>query len=250
LLILVYAIITAKVQRIRQNVKGEVYVYKRTPYYDPTIRNTKYHYRYLGKETGGEVRKVRSVLPKRSLIYGPFIPVLGIVDQIGLLDMLKSHLTDEESKKILAIAISKVVRPLPMSSMESWYEGTYLSKVFPVNLDYRRNSELMHKIGSSYLYRRFSQDLMKKLRPNDSLLYDMISVPSYSSASIFQYGHAKDHQELEQVNLSLVMEKKRNPSYFEVYPGSILDVVTLRRNMKYLSSAIPEITLIDLHHHS
>ncbi len=119
-----------------------------------------------------------------------------------------------------------------------------------MNLDSRRNSELMHKIGYSDLYRRFSQDLMKKLRPNDSLLYDMISVSSYSSASIFEYGHAKDHQELEQVNLSLVMEKKLNPSYFEVYPGSILDVVTLRRTMEYLSSAIPEITLIDLHHHS
>ncbi|MHB1440289.1 MAG: IS1634 family transposase [Cuniculiplasma sp.] len=241
----VFTIITGKVQRIRKPVKGEIYVYDRTPYYDPVTRNTKYHYRYVGKETGGEIRKVRSVLPRRSLIYGPFIPILAITDQIGLHDMLKSYLTEEESKKTIAIAISKVVRPLPMSSIQTWYEGTYLSTVFPANLDSRRNSEFMEKIGSSDLYRKFSQTLMKKLHPSDSLLYDITSIPSYSSASIFEYGHAKDHSELEQINLSLVMEKSRKiPLSFEIYPGSIPDVVTLRRTMQSLSSIIPQIAMI------
>ncbi|MHB8358145.1 MAG: hypothetical protein ACYDCP_01400 [Thermoplasmataceae archaeon] len=155
------------------------------------IKNTKYHYKYAGKETDGDVRKVRSVLPKRSLIYGPFIPILDIVNQIGIQDMLKSYLTNEESQNIPALAISKVVRPLPMSSVKTWYEGTYLSTLFPVGMDSQRNSDLMDKIGSSDLYRRFSHDLIKKLHPSNSLLYDITSIPSYSSASIFEYGHAK-----------------------------------------------------------
>ena len=241
----VYTTITAKVQMIRKPVNGYVYVYERTPYYDPVIKNTKYHYKYAGKEDKGEVRKVRSVLPRRSLVYGPFIPLLAIVNQIGLPGMLESYLTKEESRKILAMAISKVVRPLPMSSIQTWYEGTYLSTLFPVNIDSRRNSELMDKIGSSDLYRRFSHDLIKKLHPGNSLLYDITSIPSYSTASIFEYGHAKDHQELEQINLSLVMERDRQvPLSFEIYPGSIPDVTTLRRTVEHLHPVISDIALI------
>ena len=119
------------------------------------IKNTKYHYKYAGKETDGDVRKVSSVLPKRSLIYGQFIPILDIVNHIGIQDILKSYLTNEESQKILALAILKVVRPLPMSSVKTWYEGTHLSTLFPVGMDSQRNSDLMDKIGSSDLYRRF-----------------------------------------------------------------------------------------------
>ena len=241
----VFTIITGKVQKIRKTVNGSVYVYERIPYYDPVIRNTKYHYKYTGKEDKGEVKKVRSVLPRRSLIYGPFIPIMDIVKQLNIQDMLKSYLTDGESQKIMALAISKVVRPLPMSSIPTWYEGTYLSTVYPVNLDSQRNSELMEKIGSSDIYRRFSQDLIKKLHPGNSLLYDITSIASYSSASIFEYGHAKDHPELEQINLSLIMERDRHlPLSFEIYPGSIPDVTTLRRAVEQLQPVISDIALI------
>ncbi len=234
-----------KVQRIRKTVSGVTYVYERTPYYDPAIKNTKYHYKYMGRETGGEVKKVRSVLPKRSLIYGPFIPLLSIVESLGMKDILNRHLTSEETQKILALAISKVVRPLPMSSIGSWYEGTYLSVIMPANLRSQRISDLMNKIGTSDLYREFSRDLIARIHPGDSLLYNITSIPAYSSAAIFEYGHAKDHQELEQVNLSMVMEKDRNiPLFFEIYPGSIPDVVTLKRVISTLSPMIADIAII------
>ena len=67
----------------------------------------------------------------------------------------------------------------------------------------------MEKIGSSDLYRGFSLDLIRKLNPGSSLLYDITSIPSYSIAPVFEYGHAKDHDELEQVNFSMLIEKRR-----------------------------------------
>ena len=42
---------------------------------------------------------MRSVVPWRSLIYGPFIPILDIADQMGLPDMLKSYLTNSTGQK-------------------------------------------------------------------------------------------------------------------------------------------------------
>ena len=105
-------------------MKGKTYVYERVPYYDPRIQNISYHYRYVGKRDNGETRKIRGILLKRSLIHGPLVPIMKIVGDTGIYEILKKYLTDEESKEIIAIAVSKIVRPLPVSSFETWFEGT------------------------------------------------------------------------------------------------------------------------------
>lgn len=171
-----------------------------SPYYNSRIKNTSYRYRYVGKKENGEIR--------RSLIHGPFIPLHGIAREASLEELLSKHLTEHESKQLLAMAISKIVSPLPLSSLKIWYDGTSLSRSLGVEMKSRRIGELLDKIGTS--------DLTGKLNPDSSLLYDITFVPSYSSVEIVEYGHAKDHPEPEQVNLSLVMEKKRRlPIAFE-----------------------------------
>ena len=51
----VFTIITATKQIIKNPVNGHIYVYERIPYYDSKIKNTKYHYRYVGAEVNGEI---------------------------------------------------------------------------------------------------------------------------------------------------------------------------------------------------
>lgn len=81
---------------------------------------------------------------------------------------------------------------------------------------------------SSDLYRKFSFDLVSRLNSENSLLYDIAYVPSYSSTEIFEYNHANDHPELEQVDISV--ERSGNIQiFFEIYSGSIPDVLTLNR---------------------
>ena len=237
--------ITSKNQTVEKVVKGKTYVYERVPYYNPKIQNTSYHYRYVGRKDNGETRKVRSVLPRRSLIHGPFIPIMGIVNAFGIEETLRKHLTENESMQLIAMAVSKVVRPLPVSSLDTWFEGTSLSRSMNVNLESRRMSELLDRIGSSDLYRKFSYDLVSRISAGNSLLYDITSLPSYGSSEILEYGHAKDHPELDQINMSMVMERSRNiPLFFEVYSGSIPDVVTLKRTVEGIRKLIPKIEII------
>ncbi len=81
--------------------------------------------------------------------------------------------------------------------------------------------------------------------PGNSLLYDITSLPSYGSAEILEYGHAKDHPELEQINLGMVMERTRNiPLFFEIYGGSIPDVVTLKSTVEGIRKLIPKIEIV------
>lgn len=63
--------ITSMNQTIEKTLNGETHVYERIPYYNPIIRNTSYHYSYVGRKDNRKTRKIRSVLPGRSLIHGP-----------------------------------------------------------------------------------------------------------------------------------------------------------------------------------
>ena len=241
----VFHTITSRNQTIEKVVKGKTYVYERIPYYNPRIRNTSYHYRYVGTKDDGGIRKIRSVLPRRSLIHGPFIPIMKIVRDMGIEEMLEKHITEMESREIIAIAVSKIVRPLPLASIDAWFDGTSLSRTMDVDLKSQRISELLDRIGKSDLYRQFSSDLIRRFNPGNSLLYDITSLPSYGSAEILEYGHAKDHPELEQINLGMVMERSRNiPLFFEIYSGSIPDVVTQKRTVESIRKLIPKIEII------
>jgi transposase len=241
----VFPTITSRNQTVEKVVKGKTYVYERVPYYNPKIKNTSYHYRYVGSKDNGGIRKIRSALPIRSLIHGPFIPIMKIVNDIGIVDMLERHLTDMESREIIAIAVSKIVRPLPLASVGTWFEGTSLSRTMDVDLKSQRISDLLDRIGKSDLYRQFSSDLIQRINPGNSLFYDITSVPSYSSASILEYGHAKDHPDLEQINLGMVLERSRNiPLFFEIYSGSIPDVVTLKRTVEGIRKLIPKMEIV------
>ena len=87
----VFLTITSRNQKIEKVVKGKTYMYERESYYNPKIKNTSYHYRYIGRKDDGETRKIRSVLPRRSLIHGPFIPIMKIVKDIGIALLYKVH---------------------------------------------------------------------------------------------------------------------------------------------------------------
>ncbi len=71
----VFHAITSRNQTIEKVVQGKTYVHERVLYYNPKIKNTSYHCRYVGRKDNGETRKIRSILPRRSLIHGPFIPI-------------------------------------------------------------------------------------------------------------------------------------------------------------------------------
>lgn len=77
---------TSNNQTIERVIKGKTYVYERVPYHNSKIKNTSYHYRYVGRKDNGGTRKVRNVLPRRSLIHGPFIPIMSIVNAFRIAD--------------------------------------------------------------------------------------------------------------------------------------------------------------------
>jgi len=105
-----------------------------------------------------------------------------------------------------------------MNLVHTWYERTCLAREYPCDLSSQRIS---------------------------LLLEDITTTASYSGNSTFEYGHAKDHGDLPQVNLSLIMERRRSlPILFEIYPGSIVDVSTLRITVERIRNLIAGVVII------
>jgi transposase len=219
-----------------KKIKGIDYLYEITYYYDKASKRTRQHSKYLGKSVDGKPVKVREIsgVPKMALNYGEFLPCFATAEAYNLKNQLGHSLTEKEVNAVLTLAFNRVLRPLAMNQIGSWYEGTILSAKYPdTPLSSQYLSNLLVKIGQEGIPFKFFQDLITDLSPLNTLYYDITSISSYTSAiSFFEYGHNRDGVRLPQVNVSLVVDKERGiPIFYDMYPGSIVDVSTLKNTL-------------------
>ena len=59
---------------------------------------------------------------------------MKIVGDTSIHDILKKYLTDEESKEVIAIGGSKIVRPLQVSSFKTWFDSTSLLRTMKIGI--------------------------------------------------------------------------------------------------------------------
>ena len=222
-----------------KTIKGIDYLYEITYYYDQASKRTRQHSRYLGKAVNGHPVRVRDVagIPKAALNYGEFLPCFAASETYDLERRLARYLSPEEVQAVLTLTYNRAIRPLAMHQIASWYQSTILSRRYPdTPLSSQYLSTLLVKIGQDAIPFRFFQDLVADLSPQTTLFYDITSLSSYTSAiQFFEYGHNRDGYHLPQVNLSLIVDKDRGiPLLYDLYPGSIVDVSTLKNTLEKL----------------
>jgi hypothetical protein len=89
--------------------------------------------------------------------------------------------------------------------------------------------------------------LVRNLSTDSTLIYDITSLSSYSQLiSLLEYGYNRDGLELPQINFSLILDTPQAiPVMYDLYPGSIVDVVTLKNTLHRVRSlGIKDYTLI------
>ena len=218
-----------------KKIGGREYFYEVTPYYDPKTRRIRHKSKYLGKNVDGKPVRVRNKLPRRTYSYGEFLPFLRIAEELKFEELLSRHLPDEKVRTILTLAYNRAIRPLAFSHIKSWYEGTVLSKMFGnIPISSETLSHLMQALGSSDLPLEFSKGLIREVSTSSALIYDITSLSSYSDLiSLLEYGYNRDGMALPQLNLSMTVDKKMGiPVMYDIYPGSIVDVSTLKNTIK------------------
>ncbi len=220
-------------------IHGHEYLYEITPYYDPVTKRTKHHSKYLGKNVKGTPVKVRKKenLELSVYSYGEFIIPKKIVEELQIYKILETILSEKEANCLLTLVFNRLINPLAMRQIESWYEGTILNLDNPnLPLSSQSLSELLKKISKNEVPIRFLNAFLPNYTSQSTLIYDITSITSYSELnSLFEWGYERTEKDLPQVNLSIIVNKELGiPVTYEVYPGSINDVSTLENILKKL----------------
>jgi len=232
-----------------KRIHGKEYWYEDIPYYDKDKKQIRHHSRYLGKNIGGKPVKVHEVMNEGSVVlpsksftsygYGELLPVLRIVEDLHIDCFLGDVLNEHHRNMVITLCINRVVRPTALHIVKTWYEGSFLSVLYKgLSLSSQNISNLLARIGDSDTPSVFMGKLLKDLGTNSTLMYDITSLSSYSKLiDLLEYGHSRDDPSLPQLNMSMIVDKKLGiPVMYDVYPGSIVDVSTLKNTLRKIES--------------
>ena len=244
-----------------KTINGIEYWYEETPYYDPVSKQTRHKSKYIGRNIDGKPVRMRSapdeviaktkktaVTIRSSFDYGSVLFLQHFMKELKLDQYLNELLTDKEVSMVTALTFNRLIRPMAMNHIDTWYSGTTLVLDDPkISLSGQRISELLARIGTSNIPDKLMGRLLEKNNTKRTLVYDITSLSSYSSLiRLLEYGYNRDGVSLPQLNLSMIMDKDLGiPVMYDIYPGSISDVTTLSGTLTKLEAyGVDEYTAI------
>ncbi len=218
---------------IEQKIQGRVYLYEVQAYWDKDKKQARQKRRYIGRKddaTGEVTTPHKSVLPRTIQGYGVNYVLDQIAGEIGLKALLKKQFGVEEANQILAFLFFKVSDAKASYLFEQWVEDHYLP--FEVrDVSSPRLSAWMRRISEDEGHcTAFIKAWARHHKEDQGVWFDITSISSYGEQNPFlEWGYNRDGESLPQVNLGMVMGgHSRLPLSYEVYPGSISDVATLK----------------------
>ncbi len=140
-------------------IKGKEYLYEITPYFDPESGKWRQKTKYLGKNIDGEpVKKDRGLKSGQIFDFGEYLPAYWVVKEYKILESLLSICSPDEAASVVLLAINRLLYPCPPANLNSWLEGTYLSKLIP-NTDFDEGNLMLmlQKISDRPVAELFSQ---------------------------------------------------------------------------------------------
>ncbi|NLE24626.1 MAG: IS1634 family transposase [Clostridiaceae bacterium] len=240
-----------QVKKRIKKINGIEYWYEDTPYYDKEKKQIRHKSKYLGKNIDGQPVKVRSsdMIPSRMVVssapkfaynHGNLLPLQSITQELSIQATLEEFLSETETDTLLTLVYNRILRPTAMTNVQVWYEGSSLwlnNNKLP--LSSQRISEFLANLGQKDIPEKFMRRFAAQIEPNATLLYDITSLSRTSKLlECLKYEYNQDNDGLPQINFSLVVDKEKGiPVRYDVYPGSIADITTLKNTIIRLKDA-------------
>jgi transposase len=199
---------------IEQKIGNHTYLYEVESYWDPEKKQPRQRRKYLGKkdpESGQLVRPRTRVAPRLCKDYGHVYLLQTTAERVGLTAILK-RIFPKDYQTLLALAFFEISEAAPLYLFASWREFTDLKET-PV----LRSKELT----------AFTQRLGCMEQERLSCYAEFIDY--------VEWGYNRDEESLPQINFGVIYaEHVQLPLYYQLYPGSIPDVTTLKNIVNYL----------------
>lgn len=229
---------------VTKKIGGRDYVYEITSFWDSEKGKSRKKSLYLGiRALDGTVSKKKDlkILEKTNALgpvapmydFGPFYFLSHLVDQVGMLSSLSSVFDSETVRSILSLVYFQVIEARSFHLYDTW--RAHCDPDFLQPLSSQRITELLLRIAEHpAAIHTFFQLFAKFHGPAQGVWLDITSISSYRSPDAwFEHGYNRDRERLPQVNLGMLMGSPMHlPMFYELYPGSVNDVSTLK-NVAY-----------------
>lgn len=238
---------------VKQKINGRVYLYEVVSYWDKDKKQPRQRRTYLGPEKHSSDKKLLKKYNLEQICaqlihkkYGNIFLLDMISRSMGLRDLLK-EIFPSSYKDILSLAFFSIC-----SGGEAFYLYPHWlceQHVPECRMLYSKEiSSLTEEIGIS---QRAIIDFFKRWteiqNTSKNVYYDITSISSYSvNNNYVEWGHNRDGENLPQINIGIMCSRETGlPLFYQVYPGSIVDVTTLLNTLKYTESYhLKDITII------
>jgi transposase len=207
-----------------KKIGSNYYLYRASSVYDPRKRRArKVSGEYMGRITPHGLQKKHGARAARSVFEYANARLLYDLCSGLVIPQLK-RVFPYEWKEVLAMALVRAIRPVPMKCLASAWEKLYLSAEMDCSLSPNTLSERLRSIGSDWSSQRdFFHSLMKK---DDVLIFDLSSIFSHSEKiRLAEKGYNKEHLHLKQINFAMLFSSTEEvPLMLKPIPGSVRDV--------------------------
>jgi transposase len=215
---------------VRQRIKGQIYLYEATAYWDSTSQKAKQKRHYLGKEgKDGRPLKPREVFRLRSVKTLGTPHVLNVFAERCGLTAEFAAIFGERHRDILNLLFFKILTGEPYYLFRHWAEGVELFGGEP--LSSQEISRLTRWLGQEEeLHAQFFRHWCQRHHKTGVLIFDITSISSYAKLNDWlAWGYNRDGEQLPQINLGAIISQDLGlPLAYTLYQGSIPDVVTLK----------------------
>ena len=222
---------------VEQKIKGRIYLYNVDSYWDKEKKQSRQKRTYIGPKHAKKKPTLKQI--KTNIVhknYGNIFLLNWIINKIGLKDIVEKIFPDHFTE-LIALTFYEIIESSPLYLFPYWLEEHYLPKT--KKMDSSAISKFCDEIGRNQQQKlEFHEQWIEHLKPVDALFYDITSISSYSTNIEFiEWGYNRDHENLAQLNMGVVFCNNISlPIFYTLYPGSIVDVKTLKNCVAYLKS--------------
>jgi transposase len=214
---------------VEQKIKGNIYLYEVESYWDKDKKQTRQRRKYIGPKNAKKKPKTgqtKSRLTTRN--YGNVLLLDFLSEKLGIAEIIKSIFPDCHLE-IRALAYFEIIEGAALYLFPYWIEEQFLPGARKLHSS--RISNLCENIGRSQAQRyEFVKKWIERIKPINGIYYDITSISSYgSNIDFIEWGYNRDKERLPQLNMGVVFcQGNALPVFYNLYPGSIVDVTTLK----------------------
>jgi len=221
--------------KVEQRIGNNIYIYEVQSYWDSEKKQARQKRIYLGKKdpvTGKTIPAKPKMRPKLVLDFGNIYFLESIFKQSGLASIL-SNIFPDSFEKIKQVCFFQLNEKRPLSLFGNWIDTVKINN--KQIMSSQRISDFTIKLGDNDIDRdMFFQEWVFSNKSKRHLFYDITSFSSYSkSLEFIEWGYNRDKEKLPQLNYGMILNASNLlPLFYEIYPGSITDVTTIRNVLK------------------